>query len=250
MWKSIANYRRGFQVYYTNIGAYTPCYSTPSITLVPASTSASMTGALITNHVFAEMFPLTSPKHSPVLPNGAKAGIAVNVALFIGIIVAIIWYRRRKIRKIAEANRATTFPPVEPAMSMVGPKSRVSSAHELASPESQTQTPRSPQSNWPINTASPPPTYEPQKGRPVSVKADKPQELPGSTFLHEHHPAFASATASTDSTSPQSPPRTPTTPARGSTSGSPVMTPSSSFAGRGGSRSPIVSPLSSPKLPR
>lgn len=192
------------------------------------------------------MLPLTSPRHGPVLPTGAKVGIVVNVVLFVGIIIAVIWYRRRKIRKIAEANRATTFPPMEPTMSMTEARGRVSSAHELASPESQAQTPKSPQSNWPMSSASPPPTYEAEKRRPVSIKADKPQELPGSTFMNQHHPAFASATNSTGKTSPQSPPVTPSTPAGGSVGGSLAVTPSPSASG-GGFRSPIVSPLGSPK---
>ena len=240
------------QLYYTNIGAYTPCYSSLSVTLVPAETPTDAAIALITNQIFADAFPLAQSGGKKGLPTGALIGIIINVVLFVAIFIAIIWYRKRKIRRIAEANRATTFPPMEPTMSMAETRSgRTPSTHELASPEMQATTPRSLSNNWPMNSQSPPPTYEIGRPKPISTKVDKPQELPGSTFLHEHHPAFASETASTEEIPPlsASPPMTPVRSTTRSIGGSPPVTPSSSVPD-GTQRSPFVSPLNSPGMPQ
>ena len=240
------------ELFYTNIGAYTPCFFSPSITIVPAATPTNTAIVLITNHVFAEAFPLAQSSGKRELPLGVLIAIVINVVLFVALIIAIIYYRKRKIRKIAEANRATTFPPTEPTMSMADTRAeRAPSPHELASPEMQATTPRSLSNNWPMNSQSPPPIYEIGKPKPISTKIDKPQELPGSTFLHEHHPAFASETASTEETPPRSPspPMTPVRSNARSTGGSPPVTPGSSVPG-GAQRSPLVSPLNSPGLPR
>ena len=211
---------------------------------------------LITDHVFAEKYLLATPLSTPSsgISSGALAGIGVGAAaLFFGLIGALWFWRHRKIKKFNEPKRVTTFPLVDPAV----PMSEASvlgaqSPQELASPEQQGMSPRSPRLNtgiWPMAlTSSPPPTYEGGRGRSESTKG-APQELPGSTYIHEHHPAFTGRKPPSSPTSPSTP-RTPTRSfTGGSNSESPMVTPSSTARGNAPRSPPVVSPLNSPKLP-
>jgi len=241
----------GFQIYYTAIGSQTPCYSDPLTKFIPASTPTVAGLTLITDHVFSQLYTVVNPASGRRrLVPGAIAGITINAVLFVAVILAIIWcVRRRKAKRIAREARSTTFPPVEPTLQM----SRAPTTHELDSPDA---APRSVgmKSNWhPTFGAASPPAYDVSKGRPVAVtgKPPVPQELPGSTFIHEHHPAFTAPTpAGTDAPSelsPTSPPRTPTQSAVDSEKKSSLLSPGTS---RTGAQSPpFVSPLASPKLP-
>lgn len=169
-----------------------------------------------------------------------------------GSIGALWFWRHHKIKKITEPQRVTTFPPVEPTIPMSEASQLPQSPQELASPEQQGMSPRSPRLNlgiWPVGLGSSPPSYDAQRARAESLKGE-PQELPGSTFIHEHHPAFMAGQEPPSPTSPS----TPKTPTRsftgGSDSGSPMVTPSSSAPANPAPRSPpVVSPLNSPKLP-
>lgn len=183
-----------------------------------------------------------APSHKD-LPLGGKVGIGINAVLFIGVIIAVwIFVKRRKAKAAAARNaRSTTFPAEEPALQM----SQTPNTHELDSPEAQTKTPGTGDRNWPIFPTSLPPAYEHAKAKSVTNRLNSPQELPGSTFIYEHHPAFSSHDTPTEGV-PPSPPKTPN---QKSGKGSPVMsaiTPKSV----GTQSPPFVSPLGSPRLPQ
>ncbi|KEF57800.1 uncharacterized protein A1O9_05720 [Exophiala aquamarina CBS 119918] len=242
----------GFQIYYTAIGSQTPCYSDPLTKFIPASTPTVAGLTLITDHVFSQLYTVGKPATGhKKLPLGGIIGISVNAVLFLIVIVVVIWWiKRRRARRIAMQARSTTFPPEEPSLQM----SRAPTTHELDSPDEGTRSAVM-KSNWPPNFgAVSPPAYDVSKGRPMAATGKPihpaPQELPGSTFIHEHHPAFTGPTpAGTDAPSelsPTSPPRTPTQSAVESEKKLP-LSPNTS---RTGTQSPqCVSPLASPKLP-
>lgn len=260
-----ADFNRGYQVYYTGIGAQTPCYSVPSSTLIPATTptdAARLT--LITQTVFAQRFELVEENSGGGLTGGALIGTIVGpiaaVILLANIIVVCMWRRRKVRRREAELNRATTFPPNEPA---IHPSEPPQTPHELASPD-MIRSPRSPQmgqiNGW-VSTGSSPPAYDSSRNL-AGIGATKlqipqdPQELEGSMFIHQHHPAFGteSTAPSTTAASPSSDrPRTPKTPrtpqairSPSSEGDSPLVTPSSGMGNLPRSP-PQVSPPGSPR---
>jgi hypothetical protein len=217
-----ADQSRGWQIYFSSLGGQTPCYTMPPQTFVPAA-SATISGlTLITEHVFTRKYELTTSGTSSGLGAGAKAGIAIGVCgaavLFTGFVFLLL--RRRKApqttttsqnNNMTERSFSPTFAP--------GPQ-------ELASPGRGINSPASARSNWPTRSGSPP-AYNHSMSRGLSGKLQSPQELPGSTFIHEHHPAYARSEqpqlpVTAPSSSPGSPPRKSTT-------------------------SPVVSPLGSPK---
>jgi hypothetical protein len=197
---------------------------------------------LITDHVFAQKYVVVSPKKKKEPELGAIIGAPLNGILVIAI--GIFIYIKLKKRRAAKAAAAatTTYPPEEPTLQM----SRAPTAHELDSPEAQARTPVANTANWPIFPLSSPPAYE-GKSRPMSAKPTVPQELPGSMFIHEHHPAFSTRDAPSEFT-PSSPPRTPTHSAVDSEKRSPIL---SASTPRSEAQSPLfVSPLASPRLPQ
>lgn len=190
------------------------------------------------------------PKGRKTLPLGGRIGISVNAVLFLVLIIVMIWWlRRRKAKRIAREARSTTYPLEEPTLQM----SRAPTAHELDSPNSGNRSVGMPATNWPpIPAVVSPPAYEGGKGRPVAVSStpSAPQELPGSTFIYEHHPAFSATTPvgsdAPSELSPTTPPRTPAQSTVDSERKSPLLSPGTS---RTGAQSPpFVSPLASPKL--
>lgn len=206
---------------------------------------------MITDHVFAQKYTVViPPRGRKEIPLGGKIGISVNAVLFVILIIGVIWcLRRRKARRIAKEARSTTYPPVEPTLQM----SRAPTAHELDSPNSGNQSAGIAAVSWPpIPPVVSPPAYDVSKTRPtaISSKTPVPQELPGSTFIYEHHPAFSATTASGSDVpselSPTSPPRTPTQSAVDSEKKSPLLSPGTSQTGA--QSPPFVSPLASPKL--
>ena len=240
----------GYQVYYTAFGVETPCYSDLATKYVPASTPTIAGLTLITDHVFARKYAVVKASSHKGLPLGGLIGITVNAVLFVVLIICLAWFiKRRRARKQAEAARSTTFPPEEPVLQM----SRAPTAHELDSPETAgARSAGGTGSNWPpVFPAVSPPAYDQTKGRPgvVTNKSPVPQELPGSTFIHEHHPAFSATTGNDplSELSPSSPPRTPTQSAVDSDKRSPLL---SAVTPQTEAQSPpFVSPLASPKLP-
>ena len=212
----------GWQVYFSSIGAQTPCYTMPSQTFVPA-VSATISGiTVISEHVFTRKYELMAPASTGGLAAGTKAGIAIGicgVAVLLGLL-GLFLLRRRQARhtasisqnnNMAERSFSPTFAP--------GPQ-------ELASSERGINSPGSARSNWPMSAGSPP-AYHQSVPRSVPGKLTSPQELPGSTFIHEHHPAYTGAEETQQPvTAPSSPPGS---------------------SPRKSTTSPVVSPLGSPK---
>lgn len=173
--------------------------------------------------------------------------------------------RRRKVKRRAAQRESTTFPPEEPPLH--GPGGTVQegqmsevpanpkSPQELASPESMGLKSPATTTGMPLRYPPPdPPSSPPAYDRPVSLKSAVPHEMPGSTYIHEHHPAFTTSgsqiASTTDSQShvtapneisPQSPPLTPSrSPATVSVDmRSPVLSPSSPYR----TESPLVGPI-------
>jgi hypothetical protein len=193
----------------------------PSQTFVPA-VSVTISGiTIITEHVFTRRYELTAPGKSGGLDSGATAGLAIGVCgavlVLVGLILFLIW--RRKARQSAAISRNNmTERPFSPTFAP-GPQ-------ELASPEGAVNSPGSARSDWPMSSGSPP-AYNQSMPRTVSGKLQSPQELPGSTFIHEHHPAY------TGSEQAQQPVRAASSPPE-----SPL---------RKSTTLPVVSPLGSPK---
>ena len=192
----------------------------PSQTFVPAM-SATIPGiTVITEHVFTRKYELTTSGNLGGLATGAKAGIAIGVCAAALVLAGVVLFmlRRRKARHTTVTSRnnmiersfSFTFPP--------GPQ-------ELASPEGVGHSPGSARSDRPMSSGSPP-AYNLSIPRAVSGKVQSAQELPGSTFIHEHHPAYVGSEEpqqplSAPSSPPESSPRKSTTSPVVSTLGSP-----------------------------
>ena len=220
----------------------------PSGTIVPATVPTDTGLTLITDHVFAQRYVLASAKSGQGLSSGALAGIGVGAgAVFFGLIGALWFWRRRKMKQIKEPQRGPTFPAEEPTIPMSQGSQLPQSPQELASPEQQGISPRSPLrlNGWPMGPMSSPPAYDSQRARRGRLDERDSARAPGSTFIHEHHPAFGGPPSPTS-------PSTPKTPTRSFTGGSeptsPMLTPSSSVPGNTPRSPPMVSPLHSPKV--
>ena len=175
----------------------------PTITNVPATTSTVPGLAVITEYIFTRKFDLSdkAAEGSQNLGTGAIAGIAIGGVAGLGIIGALIFFlRHRKARKSPQR-----FPTAAGGEMVVA--SPASATHELASPHTLPHSPGSSSNVWVARTS--PPSYERNidphrtKARPIA------QELPGSTFIFEHHPAYTGQEDESTTAAPSSPPRTP-----------------------------------------
>lgn len=194
--------------------------------------------------VFARKYLLTDPTAThakPGLTRGAIIGIALgtaNAVLF--AVLVFFWMRRRaQRRKQAEDAQKSGFIPRTQEMEEPHDITRPS---ELASPQSQPITPHTASTqrsaNWPMVTASPPP------------KMMIPQELPGSTYIYEHHPAFDHETSdrtTTSAPSARSEPRTPGVSEPRTPGPSEPRTPTKSPVTDPSHPPTVISPLISPK---
>lgn len=276
----------GFSIYYAALGPETPCFSHVSQALLPASiTSNGVQLTLITDTVFSRKYTLVSTSVNSLSP-GAIAGIVISVIVMTALMALLIWRtRRHKAERLAAQNKSTTFPPDEPALH--GPtatnaqmsevpadnmRTNPKSPQELPSPESAGAGPGTGVGTNPGPSAKsaglrfPPP--DPMSSPPSYVKSTATHEMPGSTYMHEHHPAFTpygyggagAASSAVDGMTlaggsrevsiQQSPPRTPPRSPGSMSTRSPILSPSSPAPYR--SDSPltgIVSPLGSPGLP-
>ena len=201
----------GWQVYFSSIGSQTPCYTMPSETFVPAMTPTISGITVITEHVFSRKYELTTPKPAG-LSRGAKAGLAIGICIaFLALLVfAIFLIRRRRARRqpVPSLTQNMEERPFSPRDQFApGPQ-------ELASPENRS-------GEWPMNTTSPP-AYNQSVSRTSMGKQHPPQELPGSTFIHEHHPAYTGDEAVT---APSSPPASPPASSPRKSTTSPVVSP-------------------------
>jgi hypothetical protein len=222
----------GWQIYFTEIGGQTPCYTIPTTTHVPASSSTISGLTVITQYVFSRKYELSkeATEGSKGLSAGVIAGISVGGVAGIGIVGILIFVclRRRKAKKAPQ----TYFTPAgEGEMVIVSP---ASATHELASPHTVPYSPASGRSAW-IPPSSPP-AYD-QNLEPFRTKARTvAQELPGSTFIFEHHPAYTGQEDEPTVAAQSSPPRTP------------GRTPPQSPHAKSTSSPLVVSPLGSPRL--
>lgn len=202
---------------------------------------------MITDHVFARRFDLAKKgAGSPVMGAGAIAGVAIGAAAAVIIFSTLLFFfiqRRRAKRARKEPQTSSINPPGE----MVLP-SPISATAELASPLSAQVPPDTGRNPWPSPKS--PPAYEggvtPLRHKPPQVA----QELPGSTFIHQHHPAYARTTSSESSNSRvPTPPRTPTRSLPPHAISTSPDDRSTSPHTRSNSPPPAVSPLGSPKQP-
>ena len=198
----------GWSIYTSDIAGQTPCYTTPSIPIAAPSSSVpsnSPTPSIISTQLFTLRYDLGSPETS--LSNGAKAGIIVGSifgALLLALAIVVLvrrWQRHRQAIRDATMPRSF-FDPQDYASQKsppMSPQTAFSRARTISSPQTVTgsvipelPSPPPPTSavspngqNWPTG-ALPPPAISSTPPPPA-------MELPGSTFIHEHHPAFASS---------------------------------------------------------
>ena len=204
----------------------------PSITHVAESTTSTVSGlTVITEHVFTRKFELSDRalNGSNTLSAGAIAGITVGAVAGIAVIGALIFFylRRRKVPRIPQ------MLPRSPGGGEMLVASPASATHELASPHNHPHSPGSGRSAW-ISPSSPP-AYE-HSGNSFRTKTRQvAQELPGSTFIFEHHPAYTGQEEEFTTVPPSSPPRTPG-----------ASSPQSPYA-KTTSSPVVVSPLGSPQ---
>ncbi|KAK5087042.1 hypothetical protein LTR05_004213 [Lithohypha guttulata] len=239
----------GYSIYSTAIGAETPCYSKPSQTYLPASTTSDGQTTLITDTLFSRRYTLIKPAGEQ-FPKGAIAGIVIGVLVALATPPLIVLFIRRMKTKSANKSEGVekdgagaTFPPIEPTLDANQQISEVAalSPQELASPDSGIQTPAT-YKGMPFQSpfVRSPPAYE----APASV----PVEMPGSIFMNEHHPAY---TGSQIELTPRTPPRSPPhSPSQTASTRSPVLSPSSPFRTDSPSNTNtfIVTPLGSPRF--
>ena len=199
----------GWSVYTSTIAGQTPCYTTPSMLLVaPISSipSGSPTPSIVNAQIFTLQYVLAPPSGSS-LSNGAKAGIIVGsiigAVLLAAAAVLFVRYRRREAQAIRDATMPRlAYDPHDYAsqkgQSPMTPHSIFSRARTVSSPQTiaGTSIPELP-SPPPISATSPnvPNWPVPQAMSSVVVPVTHPMpqpvmELPGSTFINEHHPAF------------------------------------------------------------
>ncbi|ERF76931.1 hypothetical protein EPUS_02643 [Endocarpon pusillum Z07020] len=221
----------GWQIYFTDLGGQTPCFTRPTITHIPATTSTVAGLSVITEHVFTRKYDLSDGaiQGSRSLGTGAIAGIAVGGVAGLGVIGALIFFylRRRKAQKAPQT--LATFGGGEGEMVIASPATATA---ELASPHTLPNSPGSGRSAW-ISPSSPP-AYEHNVDSFRAKARTVAQELPGSTFIFEHHPAYAGQEDQSVTVAPSSPPRTP------------GKTPPGSPHAKTTSSTQVVSPVGSP----
>ncbi|KAL9622350.1 MAG: hypothetical protein Q9160_003361 [Pyrenula sp. 1 TL-2023] len=151
----------------------------PTVTYVPSSTLTGSGVTLITDHLFSRKYELTEGSHSS-LSTGATAGIAVGAAIgalsLFGVGIAFI-LRKRKARRVMQRD-SQTEPPLPEEKPPGTPRSP--NAHELPSPHSGS-SPQSAKNQWRFF-----PSGEGTRTPPRQIV----QELPGSIFINENHPAY------------------------------------------------------------
>lgn len=191
----------GWSVYSTAFAGQTPCYTNPPTPLIPPAAASATKGALISvinTKLFTLQYTLKPQKQG--LSTAAKAGIAIGI--LVGALAALALFlfffirkRRATKRKLMQRPIPPPSPPfIEPfvrdprdstysqAGIPLGPLSELPSPapdqHRMGFPQPQSPAPT-------LAAAAPPPLP------PPSLPPPPPAEMPGDTFLHEHHPAYA-----------------------------------------------------------
>lgn len=246
----------GYSIYFSAFGAETPCFSKPSQTYLPATTAGGSQVSVITDTVFTRKYALVKP-NGPQLSPSAIAGITIGSAIAAAIPFFLVWLlRSMKASKAKDAEgekdgAGVTFPPHEPSLDTSQDINEAPSAaktirspHELASPEGSASVPSTlkgmPLAASIFQSPSSPPAYE--------IPAAVPLEMPGSTYIHEHHPAFG---GSETEANPRTPPRSPPgSPGMTASTRSPILSPSSPFRVDSPSNmnSITITPIGSPRF--
>lgn len=173
---------RGWQVYTTNFGGQTPCYTVPSVAYVPSANPTGTGVAVITDHLFSRRYELATGMQSSSLSSGAIGGVAVGAVLAIALFASgtLFWLRKKKALRVTQNESA-----IEPSYTGDKPPDtpRSPNAHELPSPHSGS-SPKSAKTQWQF--------FPPSDGTRTPPRQVV-QELPGSTFINENHPVYRSA---------------------------------------------------------
>ncbi|MCJ1391518.1 hypothetical protein MMC18_004382 [Xylographa bjoerkii] len=206
------------------IPSLTPCYTSPALPLIPpsATSSSSATPYIISTQLYTLSYALAPPPSS-ALSTGAKVGIAVGGSLGALLFLAALFFARRYRARRANDLRNATL--VRTDMGLVAPGSShatpVSPMNKRAtfisggSIHSQVAGQGSPVAGQEIPELPSPPISSPPSvywgpgngirspgstsppggiGSPTISRMGSPgglepvMELPGSTYLHEHHP--------------------------------------------------------------
>lgn len=200
--------KRGWAIYTEAFASQTPCYSTaplpllgPRITSLPPGASVSS----ITTKIFTLKYPLATRSNGG-LSTGAKAAIAIGVVVsaLAGMVLCSIFllrrrqaspngpmatrafsiFRRQKVRRAAAAAEAKAATTADNRASTMSPNiAPLENLSELASPSGLAPT------------ILPPPLPAAVVPTELPAAVPPPEELPGSTYLHEHHPAYGFAPA-------------------------------------------------------
>ena len=225
----LTSFLRGWSVYTSTLGGQTPCYTNPPsisfLALAPTITTNGPLASAIATQLFTLRYVLALPKRG--LSPGVIAGIAVGAvaafALFLTLLSLIVRARRRDMAQ-KSSNRQIPLDTLSPGSAADDQKAftLAGGTHvntyprgvsELPSPISPRSplSPRSPRSPKgpgksprlhsgiglgllsPLSGGFPEATSPSENASPVDGRAElesQPTELPGSTFLHEHHPAY------------------------------------------------------------
>ena len=263
----------GWSVYSTAFAGQTPCYTSPPTPLIPLAAAASATQgssiSVINTKLFTLQFPLQPKKHG--LSAGAKAGIAIGciAGALLALAIPFIFLRKRRQNALLQRNLSshgavdddqtaaaaaaaaqpfTTVPWAGDKRNSVfsqQPHAPLGHISELPSPapDQQTEMGFPPLSQSPllppiISAVGPAQEHEQEQPAPTQPPVQvAPAEMPGSTYIHEHHPAFVSGGVISEEEEEEFPsPLPPALPPRGTGEEDPPATPITP----GG----IISPLS------
>ena len=192
----------GWSVYTSTIASQTPCYTAPSLPLVAPTSSVpsnSPTPSIVSAQLFSLRYTLAQPSNA--LSNGARTGVIVGsifgALLLAAAIFLFIRYRRRRAQAIRDATMPrSAYDP----QTYASQKSLPMSPHSAFSRGGTISSTRTGIGTTISELPSPPPispsvSVWPGGTLPSTTSTPPPpaMELPGSTFIHEHHPAFGAS---------------------------------------------------------
>lgn len=254
----------GWSVYSTAFAGQTPCFTSPSTPLIPPAAAASATQgssiSVINTKLFTLQFPLQPKKGG--LSAGVKAGIAVGciAGALLALAIPFIFLRKRLQNALLQ-RKPSPHNPIDGDQTAAPPRPMSPFAYVVPKRNSiLSQQPHAPLGHI-SELPSPPPDHQPEMGFPPLSQSPllppvisasplqepqaaapppppirvAPAEMPGSTFINEHHPAYVSGAVVSEEEGFPSP--LPPLPPRGTTGGEdPPLTPITT----GG----VISPLS------
>lgn len=180
----------GWSIYSSAFAGRTPCYSTPAESIIPplAATSArdEVPISVITNKIFTLKYALQPQKRGLGAPQKAAIGIGASFGLLVIVALIFIFYRRRGNRlardRVLSGSTAVAVTGDNRNSKLSQNFTPPQHLSELPSPPFASEMPVPEESQW--LSAPPIIIMEP-------VRANSPVEMPGSTYLDEHHPAYS-----------------------------------------------------------